>query len=112
MKIMRRARTVNIVMSILLLTPLTVWGQQGSSASGDILTLEQAITLALSDNHLVKIPDLEVGKGGDNLAATRTLRLPSMNLFSLTSKQLVQHDVNLNTVTSDLLPGIDPFAPV
>ena len=109
---MRRARTITIVASILLLTPLTTWGQQDPSASGETLTLDQAIALALTGNHLVKIVELEVGKGADNIAATRTLRLPSMNLYSLTSKQLVQHELNLNSVTTDLLPGLDPFAPI
>ena len=108
---MRRARTVTIA-SILLLTPLSAWGQQDTSTSGETLTLERAIALALTDNHLVKIAELEVGKGADNIAATRTFRLPSMNLYSLTSKQLVQHELDLNSVTTDLLPGLDPFAPV
>src|SRR5215813_412821 len=107
---MRRARTITIA-SILLLTPLSAWGQQATS-SGETLTLDQAIALALAGNHLVKIAELEVGKGADNIAATRTFRLPSMNLYSLTSKQLVQHELNLNSVTTDLLPGVDPFAPV
>src|SRR5215475_5409160 len=109
---MRRARTITIVAAILLLAPLTAWGQQDTSTSGEMLTLEQAIALALNGNHLVKIAELEVGKGADHIAATRTFRLPSMNLYSLTSKQLVEHELNLNTVTTDLLPGVDPFAPL
>src|SRR5262249_32881892 len=65
-----------------------------------------------SDSHLVKIAELEVGKAEDNLAAIRTMRLPSMNLFSLTSIQMVQHEINLKSVTTDLLPGVDSFAPL
>src|SRR5262249_7763758 len=40
------------------------------------------------------------------------MRLPSMNLFSLTSIQMVQHEINLKSVTTDLLPGVDSFAPL
>jgi hypothetical protein len=62
MKTMRRARTIHIVISLLLLTPLTVWRQQDRSAAGDVLTLEQAIALALRDNDRVKTPSLMSGK--------------------------------------------------
>jgi hypothetical protein len=80
MKAMRRARTIHIVVSLLLLTPLAAWGQQTPSGSGDQLTLEQAIALALHDNRLVKNAELDVGKVEDNLAAARTFRLPSVHL--------------------------------
>jgi hypothetical protein len=83
MKTMRRARTIHIVISLLLWAPLTIWCQQDSSASGDVLTHEQAIALALSDNHRVISAKLKVGKVEDNLAAARTFRLPSMHLYTL-----------------------------
>ena len=35
---------------LLLVTPITFWCQQIASASGEVLTLEQAIALALRDN--------------------------------------------------------------
>src|SRR5262249_36463975 len=108
---MRRTKT-NFAVFILLLTPISAFGQRDRSAPGEVLTLDQAISLALSDSHLVKIAELEVGKAEDNLAAIRTMRLPSMNLFSLTSIQMVQHEINLKSVTTDLLPGVDSFAPL
>src|SRR5262249_51033963 len=52
------------------------------------------------------------GKATDNIAATRTLRLPSMNLYSFTSVQMIQHELNVKALTTDLIPGVDPFAPV
>jgi len=108
---MRRTKT-NFAVFILPLTPISAFGQRDRSAPGEVLTLDQAISLALSDSHLVKIAELEVGKAEDNLAAIRTMRLPSMNLFSLTSIQMVQHEINLKSVTTDLLPGVDSFAPL
>jgi outer membrane protein len=109
MKIMRKARTVNIVVSILLLTPLTAWCQQDTSAPGEMLTLEQAIALALRDNHQVKNAELGVGKSVDELAATRTLRLPSMRLYSLISQQTLKQDITLQAPLPGLLPGIGDF---
>lgn len=106
---MRIARTVNLVVLILLLTPLTTWCQQDTSASGDVLTLEQAIALALSDNHLVKNAELEVGKVEDNLSAARTFRLPSLHLYTLISEQLLKHNTRVNDPLSNILPGLDPF---
>ena len=109
MKIMRRARRLNIVVSILLLTPLTAWCQQNTSSSGDVLTLEQAIALALSDNHLVKNAELDVGKVEDNLAAARTFRLPSVHLYTLVSEQLVKQETSINNPLSNIIPGLGPF---
>jgi outer membrane protein TolC len=109
MTIMRKAITVNMVVLILLLTPLTAWCQQATSASGDVLTLEQAIALALRDNHRVKNAELEVGKGEDNLAATRTFRLPSMHLYTLVSEQLVKQETRINDPLSSIIPGLGPF---
>jgi len=109
MTIMRKAITVNMVVLILLLAPLTAWCQQDTSAAGDVLTLEQAIALALRDNHRVKNAELEVGKGEDNLAATRTFRLPSVHLYTLVSEQLVKQETIINNPLSNILPGLGPF---
>ena len=109
MKIMRRGRTIHIVVSLLLLTPLAAWGQQVTSGSGDVLTLEQAIALALRDNHLVKNAELDVGKVEDNLAAARTFRLPSVHLYTLVSEQLVKQETSINNPLSNIIPGVGPF---
>ena len=106
---MRKARTIIIAVSILLLTPLVAWCQQDTSASGEMLTLEQAIALALRDNHLVKNAELGVGKVEDELAAARTFRLPSMHLYTLASQQLVKHDTEISNPLSSILPGLGPF---
>jgi outer membrane protein TolC len=106
---MRKARTVNMVALILLLSPLTAWCQQDTSASDEMLTLEQAIALALRDNHQVKNAELDVGKVEDNLAATRTFRLPSVHLYTLVSEQLVKQETRINDPLSSIIPGLGPF---
>src|SRR5215813_1720883 len=71
---------VVLLLMILLSTPLSALCQQDVSNSAEVLTLEQAIAVALRENHLLKNAELGVGKAGDDLAATRTIRLPSMHL--------------------------------
>src|SRR5262245_45114156 len=87
-----QTRWLAVLLSLSLL-PSLAWSQERPAALAALqvedLTLEQAIALALNDNRLVKIAELDVGKVADNLAATRTFRLPSMNLYSLTTEQMV-----------------------
>jgi outer membrane protein len=99
---------IALLLAIVLATPITALCQDSSNA-GEVLTLEQAITLALRENHLAKNAELGVGKAGDELAAIRASRLPSMHLFTLTSQQFVKHDINVDNPLSSLLPGVGPF---
>ncbi len=96
-------------LSVLLAIPIAAWSQQVPSASVEVLTLEQAITLALRENHLVRNAELAVGKAGDALAATRTLRLPSTHLYALVSQQLVKQDSSPDNPLSNIFPGVGPF---
>ena len=104
----RKQHRIGIVLLLLLLfvAPTTVLCQQDVSKSAEVLTLEQAIALALRDNHVVKSAELGVGKAGDQVAAIRTSRLPSMHLYALASQQFVKHDVSVDNPLSSLLPGI------
>ena len=97
------------LLSVLLAMPIGASCQQDASNSAQVLTLEQAIALALSQNHVLKNAQLGVGKAGDELAATRTIRLPSMHLYTLVSQQLVKHDISVENPLSSLLPGVGPF---
>jgi len=84
--------------------------QQISSAPDEVLTLDQAIALVLRENHSVRDAELEAGKAGDSLAATRTHRLPSMNVFSLTAEQFVKPEVvPLSPVVPTIFPGVGSF---
>src|SRR4030095_6287941 len=109
--IRQQRRRGGVVLSLLLLltTPITVLCRQDVSNSGEVLTLEQAISLALRGNHDVKNAELSVGKAGDELAAMRTIRLPPMHLYTLVSQQLVKHDITVDNPLSSLLPGVGPF---
>ena len=105
----RRRDVVVLLLPLLLATRIAPVCGQDVSNTGEVLTLEQAIALAMRDNHVVKSAELGVGKAGDEWAAIRTSRLPSMHLFTLASQQFVKHDVSVDNPLSSLLPGIGPF---
>ena len=99
------SRRVCLLLQLVLFLPLSGWCQQSSSSSDEVLTLEQAIALALSENHAVKNAELEAGKAGDTLAATRTHRLPSMNVYALATGQQFVKPQGL----PNIFPGVGPF---
>jgi outer membrane protein len=81
---------------LVMASPLIVAAQQSpGSASAEVLTLDQAISLALHDNRQVMNAQLGVGKAQDQLAATRTFRLPKFEFNALAGQQLVSPDFTL-----------------
>jgi outer membrane protein TolC len=93
----------------MLATPTRALCQQDVSNAGEVLTLEQAIALAMRENHTVKNAHLGIGIAADTLAATRTFRLPSVDVFGLVSEQLVKQDVSIANPVSTIFPGVPPF---
>jgi outer membrane protein len=72
-----------------LLVSTLLWMSAGAHGSdpngettrtGDVLTLDQAVTLALQNNRELTIADLEVGRAQQRVAAARTRLLPSLSL--------------------------------
>jgi len=88
--------------------PVHGWSQQGASTD-EVLTLEQAITLALQQNHSVRVAELESRKTQNRVAAANSNRLPSMNLYSLTAEQFLKQDITQPGTVSNILPGVGPF---
>jgi outer membrane protein TolC len=103
-------RCLQLLAIILVMArPLSAPAQQGAGAPGEVLTLDEAVSLALRENRQVKNAQLSVGQAGDALAAERTLRLPSMHVYSLVSQQFVKHDAGLNNSETTVVPGVGPF---
>jgi outer membrane protein TolC len=95
---------------LLLVTTASGWSQQISSAPDEVLTLEQAIALALRQNHAVRDEEMETRRTGNRLAVSRTLRLPSMNLFALATDQFIKpEDVSPGNTATNIFPGVGPF---
>ncbi len=62
--------------------------EPGAPPAGEVLTVEQAIALALEDNRGLQIAQLEAQKANDQVAAARTRRLPQSK-FSVLGSQLL-----------------------
>jgi len=105
----QRWRSVTLILTICLLGSGLARAQSPATSDAEELTLEQAIAIALRDNRQVKNAQLAISKAGDELAATRTLRLPSMNLYALASQQLVKQDASFDNSSSSIIPGVAPF---
>jgi outer membrane protein TolC len=101
------------LLCMLLAIPGSGWSQQVSLTSNEVLTLDQAIALALRQNHAVRDEEMETGRTRDRVAASRTYRLPSLNFFSVAADQFIKPEVSPgNTATNfvtNIFPGVGPF---
>ena len=85
-----------------------VWSLEKQSGSGDVLTLEKAVELALENNRPLKTATLEVARAGDKTAAAGTARLPALNLFGASGSLLTSTHFQFNQGSLGTLPGVGP----
>ena len=79
------------VLWLVLAMPPAAWCQPASSPPSDVLTVAQAVALALQNNVNVKNAILSVGQSEDKLTAVRTKRLPSLKLALIASHHRLGH---------------------
>jgi len=96
-------------LSFLLTTPLAGWSQQSTPTAAEVLSLDQAINIALQNNRTLKNSRLNVDKGEDEIRSIRTSRLPSTHFYALVSQDMVKHETKLTNPVTSMLPGIGPF---
>src|SRR6266705_3587467 len=94
---------------LLLLMRGLVHAQQSAPASGESLTLDQAIALALRDNHAMKIAKLDIERADEDISAAKTYRLPSLHAYSLFSGNLANNKLEVQNPAANLFPGLGPF---
>src|SRR5215813_9171272 len=82
---------------------------QSPAASTESLTLDQAIDLALHNNHAIKIAQFEVAKAEEDISVAKTSRLPSLHLHTLFSSNLVKNDTKTPNPAANQFPGLGPF---
>ncbi|MCI0562055.1 MAG: TolC family protein, partial [Nitrososphaera sp.] len=102
-------RSLVLVLLGLFVIPSVTWCQEAVSPPSRLLTLEQAIATALQNNRLVKNAALEVEKSEDQVAATRTYRLPAFKLYTLGSELLTQIDFLFERGVFGTFPGTGPI---
>ena len=100
------------LLAIIILMASAVSGlaqQKGEVAAGEVLTLEEAISLALRDNRQVKNAQLAVGKAEDQVAATRTFRLPKFEFNALATQTLTGLDFTFTKGVLGNYPNVGPL---
>ena len=98
------------VLYLLISHPVTTWCQQsGSAPTGEVLTLEQAVTLALQKNRQVNNAALEVGKSEDEIAAFKTKRLPALKLDLIEAEPLAPIDLKFKQGDLGSAPSTGPI---
>jgi outer membrane protein TolC len=85
------------------------WGQEAVGPAGAVLTLEQAVALALQNNRQVHNAALEVGKKTDQVAAARTHLLPAFNVYLLESYLLTPVEFTFPQGSLGTFPSTGPI---
>jgi outer membrane protein len=107
---MEAAMERNIIYRLLLLLLLIAAGMvhQANGQDSGVMTLDQAITIALRNNREAKNARLEIAKADDKLDAYRTRRLPSFKINSLVSQPLNTIDTTFKQGVFGIYPGNVP----
>src|SRR5712675_704611 len=108
-KTVHNLRIYFVALSLLLATPLTAWCQQSPPTVGEVLSVDQAINIALQNNRSLKNARLNVDKDEDEIRSIRTSRLPSTHFYALVSQDMVKHETNVSSPFTGIFPGIGPF---
>src|SRR5215468_10055768 len=77
--------------------------------AGESLTLDQAIDLAMHQNHVVKIAELAVDRASEDISAAKTHRLPSIHWYTLVTSNLAQNTIKVPNPVGNQFPGLGPF---
>ncbi|MEW6207407.1 MAG: TolC family protein [Acidobacteriota bacterium] len=82
---------------------------QKAKDKAQMLTLEQAIALALGGNTQIKNAELDISRSREELAATRTRRLPNFSFEATGSQQLTPIDFTFERGVFGTFPGTGPI---
>jgi outer membrane protein len=93
---------------LLLLAPAFAWAAENPASQPEVMTLEQAVALALENNRTVKNAELEVSKQEDGLAVARTRRLPAFDITLFGSIPLQRIDFTFKQGDFGTFPGGGP----
>ena len=104
-----RATSLLCLAGLVLLGLGRVQAQDAAALQAESLALDQAIALALQNNHAIRIARLAVDESDDSIAAAKTLRLPSVHAHTLVSGNLATNDLRVPNPVNTLFPGLGPF---
>lgn len=95
--------------SVALLALFSAGVSAGQETASSVLTLDDAIRLAVSSNRSLKIASLEVDKSKWQVAEVKTKRLPSFSGSVLGSQLLNEVGFNFPAGAFGTIPGVGPF---
>ena len=101
--------TTLLMVGLIVLSSHGVARAQSTSPSTESLTLDQAIDLALSNNHAIKIAKFGVAKAEEEVSVAKTSRLPSLHMYTLFSENLAKNDLKIPNPAANQFPGLGPF---
>src|SRR5438128_746587 len=107
---MIRLTILSVAIGCLLLSlPASAWCKETkAAATAPVLTLEQAVGLAMHNNRPLKTATLEVEKAEDTTDAARTRRFPALNLFGVSGQLLSPLKFEFKQGVFGTFPGIGP----
>ncbi len=97
-----------LIVGLIIFSPHGVTRAQ-SPTSTESLTLDQAIDLALHNNHAIKIAEYGVARTEEDISVAKTSRLPSLHMHTLFSENLVKNDLQVPNPAASQFPGLGPF---
>ena len=77
--------------------------------AGDMLTLDQAVTMALDKNRSLNNSAIDIQKAQDNVQANRTRQFPNFNLNALAAQQLQSFDFTIEKGALGTYAGTGPL---
>src|ERR1043165_9281814 len=100
-------RTIFLILVIIAGAVSEVMCQE-ARPTGEVLTLDQAIQVALKNNREAKNARLDIEKSNDKLDAFRTRRLPAFKVTATISQPLSSFDTTFEKGVFGTYPGIGP----
>jgi len=94
---------------LILCAQSALFSQTGPAPPSDVLTLQDAVSLALQNNRIVRISALEVEKLGQSVSAFRTHRLPVIQIAMMGSGLLTPLSFEFQQGAFGTYPGIGPI---
>ncbi len=100
------------VLCLIIFLPIEIRCQVTENVSGEKLTIQQAVDLALRHNRLVNIDKLEVEKAEYKLATISTRRLPGFEVSVQELQWFKPPEFRFSQGVFGLFPGLGPVPPV
>ncbi len=97
-----------VAFGLLLMVPALAAAQGTLEFTAEVLTLEQAVTIALQQNRDVQSAALEVGKDEALRRAAQTARLPNLEFHLIEAYNVTPIEMTFHRGDLGTLPGVGP----